>query len=173
MELKEVMESRYACRSFDKERVIEKEKLDALLECIKLAPSAVNHQSPRVYVIQSPLGLSTINSLCTCLSNANTVLLFTFDKSEVWNSPFKNDINSGVEDVSILATYLMLKATELGLGTCWVNFFDNQKVKDAFRLLDNEEVVLLMPIGYPSEDSEPNPIMHKKRKEIPEMVRYL
>ena len=173
MELKEVMESRYACRSFAKERVIEKEKLDALLEAIKLAPSAVNHQSPRVYVIQSELGLKTINSLCTCIANANTVLLFTYDKEEIWHSPFIKDVHSGIEDVSILATYLMLKATELGLGTCWVNYFDNQKVKEAFRLQDNEEVVLLMPLGYPSEDSEPNPIMHKKRKELSLMVRYL
>lgn len=173
MEFNKVLENRYAVRSFDNSRVIEKEKIEELLETIKLAPSAVNHQSPRVYVIQSELGLKTINSLCTCLSHANTVLLFTFDKSEVWTNPFVKEIHSGVEDVSILATILMLKATELGLGSCWVNFFDNNKIKEAFRLQDTEEVVLLMPIGYPSEDSEPNPIMHKKRKELNLMVRYL
>lgn len=173
MELQEVFNKRYAVRSFDKSRKIEKEVLDTLLETIKLAPSAVNHQSPRVYVIQTELGLKTINSLCTCLSNSQTILMFTYNKEEVWKNPFNNESHSGEQDVSILATFLMLKAVDLGLGTCWVNFFDRHKVKEAFRLPNEEEVVLLLPLGYPSEDSEPNPIMHKKRKELPLMVRCL
>ena len=99
--------------------------------------------------------------------------LVKVNRNQRFRGNLVKEIHSGVEDVSILATILMLKATELGLGSCWVNFFDNNKIKEAFRLQDTEEVVLLMPIGYPSEDSEPNPIVHKKRKELNLMVRYL
>lgn len=173
MDYQKILESRYAVRNFDENKVISDEVLYELLSIIPLAPSAVNHQSPRVYVIKSPLGLNNINELCTCLSKANTVLMFTYNKDEEWKNPFDNKYTSGQQDVSILATMLMLKAVDLGLGSCWVNFFDNEKVKSTFRLPSEEEVVLLMPIGYMNEDSEPNPIMHKKRKELPLMVRYL
>ena len=173
MEFQKVLEERYACRSFDKEHKVEKEKLDELLSVIKLAPSAVNHQSPRIYVIQSSLGLETINGLCTCIRGASTVLLIAYNNNETWKNPFHEEIHSGEEDASIIATYLMLKATELGLGTCFVNYFDPLKAKETFRLPEEETIMCLIPIGYPSEDSEPNPVMHKKRKELNEMMRYL
>ena len=173
MEYKDLLEKRFAVRKFDENRRIDEETLNELLSVIPLAPSAVNHQSPRVYVIQSELGLKTINELCTCLSKAQTVLMFVYNKDEIWKNPFNEKYSSGEQDVSILATLMMMKAVDLGLGTCWVNFFDNDKVKQAFRLPDEENVVLLMPIGYIDEDCEPNPIMHKKRKEISSMVRYL
>ena len=66
----------------------------------------------------------------------------------------------------------MLQAWELGIGTCWVNYFSNSRLEKELGLPENERSVLIMPMGYPAEDASPL-AMHSEYKDISDIVRYL
>ena len=113
-------------------------------------------------MLQSKEALDKINANCKCIFGAQTVLMIANDRDREWKNPLEPGVSAGVEDVSIVATHMMLEAWELGIGSCWVNFFSPSAVKKAFDLPKNEEVVLLLPIGYTDKLSRPS-AMHKKR----------
>ena len=77
-----------------------------------------------------------------------------------------------MEDVSIVATHMMLAAWELGIGSCWVNYFAPSGIVKAFNLPDNEQLVLLLPLGYAAEGATPAPL-HDAYHDLKEMVQYL
>ena len=171
MEFKNLITERCSVRAYA-DRPIEEEKLRAILEAGRIAPTAANKQPQRVYVIRSARGLETIRSITRCAFNAPVVLLFTYDESEQWQNPLETGITSGQQDVSIVATHMMLAAWDEGIGSCWVNFFPNTAVHDAFALPESEKVVLLMPLGYADENAKPAP-MHFSKKEMDALVREL
>ena len=78
----------------------------------------------------------------------------------------------GVLDASIITTYMMLKATELGLGTTWVGLFDAQKTKELFDLPDNIIPLAYLPTGYPKDGCEPNP-RHFDNKSLCDTTEWL
>ena len=172
MDFIELAKARYSCRKFSPKHV-EPEKLAKILEAGNLAPTAANLQPQRIYVLQSDEALAKINSLCKYIYGAKTVLMFAYDSAQDWKNPEETGINSGQQDVSIVATHSMLEAWNLGIASCWVNLFSNAKVAEAFSLPESEKVVLLMPIGYAAEDSKPHPKWHSERKEIAKTVKYL
>ena len=79
---------------------------------------------------------------------------------------------SGDEDATIVATHMILAATDEGLGTCWLNRFDPMETAKVLGLPENEELVMLMDVGYAAEDAAPSP-MHESRKDLSETVKYL
>lgn len=167
----ETANKRYSVRKFsDKE--IEPEILKKVLEAGQMAPTAKNLQPQRIYVLQGKEAIEKLAVLTPCVFNAKTVLVFTYNKDEEWHNPFEEGVRSGVEDVSIAATYIMLQAADLGLGTCWCNYFPNTKAEQALGIPDNERTVLFMPIGYPAEDSEPSP-RHSEKRPLEETVKYM
>lgn len=168
----ELAKSRYSVRKFA-DRPIEQKKLDLILEAGNVAPTGCNYQPQRIYVVQSEEIISKLNKLSKCIFGAKTVLVFTYNTDEDWKNPLENGIRSGVQDVSIVATHVMLEAWELGIGTCWVNYFANSKLEKELDLPQNEKAVLLMPIGYPADDSTPLEKMHSVYKNIDETVRYI
>ena len=171
MEFSQAIKERFSVRRYD-ERPIEEEKLRSVLEAGRIAPTAANKQPQRVYVIRSAEGLEKIRSITPCAFNAPAVLLVVYDESEQWTNPLEAGVVSGQQDASIVAAHMMLAAWDLGIGSCWVNFFPNTAVHDAFGLPENEKVVLLLPLGYPAEDAVPAP-MHAQKKEMDELVREL
>ena len=171
MNLFEVMTERYSVRDYDA-KPIEEEKLQQILEAGRIAPTAANKQPVRIYLIRSPEGLEKIRSISRCAFNAPLVLLFAYDDDAVWKSPLEPGFNSGHQDVSIVATHVMLRAWELGIGSCWVNFFPNTETGRAFGLGENEKPVLLMPLGYPGEKAKPSP-MHSQRNPMGALVKEL
>lgn len=94
-----------------------------------------------------------------------------FDKTNVFTYPGEQR-NSGVEDSTIVATHLMLAAKNQGVESCWINFFDPDKLAKAMGLPENEEILMALDLGYPAEGAEPLK-MHFKRKELSETVSYL
>ena len=171
MEFAEVIKARYSVRDFAPTH-IEEEKLSAILEAGRVAPTAANKQPWKVYVICSAEGLEKIRSLTRCAFNAPAVLLFAVDEAEQWKSPLEPGFTSGHQDVSIVATHMMLAAWDLGIGSCWVNFFPNTETAKAFGLPESEKAVLLLPIGYPADGAAPAP-MHSKKKDMDQLVKYL
>lgn len=170
MEFKEVVRNRYSCKKYS-DRQVAKSVLEAILEAGRLAPTAKNLQEQHVYVMQSPEALAKVDQLTPCRYGAPTVLLVAFDKNNVFTYPGgKRD--SGVEDASIVATHMILAAADEGADSCWINFFDPEKAAEVFALPENEEVLMLLDLGYAAEGAGPLP-NHSDRKEPGETVSYL
>ncbi len=171
MNFSELAESRYSVRKFT-DQLIDTDTMNKILTAGNVAPTGCNYQPQRIYVITSPEKIELLNQISKCIFGAKTVLLFTYDTSEDWKNPLEKGVHSGVQDVSIVATHIMLQAWECGIGSCWVNYFSLSRLKKEMGLPENEEPVLLMPVGYPADDSEPL-AMHSKYKNISETVRFV
>lgn len=172
MKFSDLAKERYSVRKFS-ERQIEREQLDLILKVGNIAPTGHNNQPQRIYVVQSEENIAKLNKLSRCIFSAKTVLLFTYNTDEDWKNPLENGVHSGIQDVSIVATHIMLEAWELGIGTCWVNYFPNSKLEKELCLPQNERAVLLMPMGYPAVDAKPLESMHGVCKNISETVRFM
>ena len=133
MHFMEVVANRFSCKKYDGSRPVEPEKLRAVLEAGRLAPTAKNLQEQHVYVVQSPEELAKIDSVTPCRYGAPTCLVVTYDKNHVFTYP-GGQRDSGVEDAAIVATHMLLASANAGLDSCWVNFFDPEKVKEALAL---------------------------------------
>lgn len=171
MDFKTLAKERYSVRKFS-DRPVEKDKLQKVLEAALLAPTAKNQQPFRIYVLQSEEAIEKISKLSHCVYGAKTVLVFTYNRDEEWKNPVEQGVTSGVEDVSIAATYLMFQATELGLYTTWCNMFPNTELEKVFGLPENERSVIMMPIGYKADGVEPAPT-HTQSRPMSDIVRYL
>ena len=170
MEFKEVIRNRFSCRKYST-RTIEQEKLHAVLEAGRLAPTAKNLQEQRIYVAQSAEALAKIDRVTPCRYGAPTVLVVAFDKNNVFTYPGgKRD--SGVEDATIVATHMILAAADEGLGSCWINYFDPEKMAAELGLPENEEVLMVLDLGYAAENEKPLPD-NSARKSLSETVSYL
>ena len=170
MEFKDVIKNRYSCKKYS-ERQVEAEKLDAILNAGRLAPTAKNLQEQHVYVLQSEDGLAKIDAVTPCRYGAPTVLVVAFDKDNVFTYPGgKRD--SGVEDATIVATHMILAAADEGVDSCWINFLDPEKLGEVLGLPENEEVLMVLDLGYAAEGAGPLP-NHENRKELSETVTYM
>lgn len=170
MEFNEVIRERYSCKKFDG-RSVDKEQLEAILEAGRLAPTAKKLQEQKIYVVQSAEGLAKIDKITPCRYGAATVLVVAFDSKNVFTYPGgKRD--SGVEDATIVATHLMLAAKNAGVDSCWINFFDPEVAAKELELPKNEEVLMLLDLGYAAEGTKPL-ATHEQRKPLSQTVQYL
>lgn len=170
MDFLKLAQDRYSCKKMNGERVA-KEHLDVILEAGRVAPTAKNLQEQHIYVVQSPEMLAKIDSVTPCRYNAATVLVVTWDKNNVYTYP-DGVRNSGAEDATIVATHMMLAAKSVGVESCWINFFQERKLKEQFDLPENEEVLMLLDLGYAAEGAGPLE-NHFSRKPLEETVTYL
>lgn len=146
MKFDEVIQERYSVRRYA-DRPVEPQKLDAVLEEGRIAPTGGNNQPVHVYALQSMESLQKVRSLTRCAFDAPVVLLVTYDTDVEWKNPLNPTVSSGQQDASIAGTYMMLKATDLGLSTCWVNYFDVQKCHDAFDLPEKRDAAVHDALG--------------------------
>ena len=169
-ETMKTLKTRRSCRAY-KPELIEEEKLDAILEAGRVAPTAKNLQEQRVYVVQSEQMLAKIDEVTPCRYGAPTVLVVAFDKNNVFTYPGEKR-DSGIEDATIVATHMILAAYNEGVDSCWINFLDPEKMAEVLGLPENEEVLMAMDLGYAAEDAGPLP-NHSNRKDLTETVSYL
>jgi len=170
MEFKEVVRNRYSCKKFDN-RQISNSQLEAILEAGRLAPTAKNLQEQHIYVVQSPEALAKIDQCTPCRYGAPTVLVVAFDKDNVFTYPDQKR-QSGIEDASIVATHLMLAATDVGVDNCWINFVHIDELHAALGLPENEEILMLLDLGFAAPGVQPLG-NHFSRKDLTETVSYL
>ena len=122
-------------------------------------------------MVQSPEGLAKIDKLTPCRYGAGTVLIVAFDSKNVFVYPGEKR-DSGIEDAAIVATHMMLAAANAGVDSCWLNFFDPDAAAKEFGLPENEEVLMLLDLGYGAEGAGPL-ANHGSRKPLSETVTYL
>lgn len=170
MEFTELIKNRYSCKKFDG-RQIEKSQLEAILEAGRAAPTAKNTQEQRIYVVQSAEALARLDEETPCRYGAKTVLAVAYDRDAAFAYP-GGKLDSGAEDAAIVATHMLLAAYNAGVDSCWVNFFDPDKMAKALGLPENEELLMLLDLGYAAEGTGALP-NHTSRKPLHETVSYL
>ncbi len=170
MEFKEVIKNRYSCKKYG-DKQVEAEKLTAILEAGRLAPTAKNMQEQRIYVLQSAEALAKLDQATPCRYGAPTVVVVAFDKNNVFTYP-GDKYDTGAEDATIVATHLILAAADEGVDSCWVNYFDPDQLAASLGLPENEQIVMVMDLGYAAEGAGPLP-NHASRKDLAETVKYL
>lgn len=170
MDFKDVVKNRYSCKKYSS-RKVEPEKIEAILEAGRLAPTAKNLQEQHIYVVQSEEVLAKIDKVTPCRYNAPVCLIVAFDKNNVYTYP-DSARESGVEDAAIVATHLMLAAANEGVDSCWLNCIYLDKIAEEFGLPDNEEVLMILDLGYAEEGAGPL-ANHGSRKPLSETVTYL
>ncbi len=169
MEYSELIKERYSCKNFS-DRQVEQEKLTKILEASRLAPTAKNLQTQHIYVLQTKKYLDILDTYCPCRYNAPTVLVFAYNTSLSYIYQ-ETGLSSGHEDMAIVATHAMLEAYNQGVDSCWLNRFPPVTLAKELGLPENEEIVLLMDLGYGNATSPlPN---HYSRKPLEETVTYL
>lgn len=170
MEFTEVIRDRYSCKKFDG-RAVENEQLEAILEAGRLAPTAKNLQEQRIYVMQSAEALAKVDAITPCRYGAATVLVVAFDKTNTFIYPGDKH-SSGMEDAAIVATHMLLAAKNAGVDSCWLNRFDPDEAARILGLPENEQVLMLLDLGYAAPGAGPLP-NHASRKPLSDTVVYM
>lgn len=170
MEFQKALDSRYSVRNY-KQIPVEEEKIQAVLEAGRIAPTAKNSQPQKIFVAKSEEAMQKVRELTVCHFDAPVVFIVCGDSDRA--CILKSNGRNFMEiDCAIVQTYMMLKAADLGLGTCWVGRIMPEDVKKAFNLPENIVVYGFLVMGYPADDCEPAP-RHYERLELSEFVKEL
>ncbi|MFQ5680804.1 MAG: nitroreductase family protein [Candidatus Omnitrophota bacterium] len=166
MDVATAIKQRYSARAY-KAKEIEEDKLRAVLEAARLAPSASNRQEWRFIVVRD-------KDRRRQLARAARDQAFVAEAPVVIVACAKTDnhiMTCGQlcypMDVAITVDHITLEATELGLGTCWIGAFYEDKVKQILGIPQEIRVVALLPLGYP--DGSP-PV--KRRLSVKEIAMW-
>ncbi len=170
MDFLTLAKERYSVRKFDG-RPLSDTDVEKILEAGISAPTAKNIQPHRIYVVKSEEGIRKINECSPCIYGSKTVFIICYDKTECWCAG-DGTRNSGEIDSTIVATQMMLEATDIGAGTTMLLRYDRAMLRECFKLPENIVDVCLLTAGYPAEDAEPSP-RHTERKAIDEIVKFI
>jgi nitroreductase len=167
MEFADLIKARYRVRASRPDPVPDG-KLAAVLEAMRLAPTAANRQPIRFVVVHTAGRESELKRIygAEWFSQAPIVICACAVTAEAWVrlSDAKNHANI---DAAIAMDHLILAAANEGLGTCWVCAFDPIAAREVLRLPEGVEPVAFTPLGWPADQPRP-----KKRKPIEELVGY-
>jgi nitroreductase len=167
----ELAKARYSVRAY-KPDPIEQEKLDAILEAGRVAPTACNFQPQKIYVVRDKENLKKLAEICRFTFDAPTVLVIGYDRTRAWKNKRIPDYNSGETDAAIVTTHIMLAAAEQGIGSCWVGVFDPNEVAAMLDLPESVRVTALMPMGYPADDATPA-AYHTAYRDLDDTVSFM
>ena len=164
MDFLELTKKRYSVRAY-KSIPVEDEKLEHILEAARIAPTGSNQQAFQLIVVHTKGREEELRSIydkgwfvqapiiiCAC---ATTSQGQAYDESRSYRN------------VGIVMDHLILAATNLGLGTCWVGAFNPKATREILGLPDEIKPIVFATVGYPDDKAKP-----KKRKSIDELVRY-
>jgi len=162
MTFHELAKLRYSVRSFQ-DMPIEEEKLKLILEAGRIAPTACNNQPQKIYVARSEEARKKLAAVCRCTFDAPVIMVVCYDRTRDWKNKLMPGYESGETDAAIVCTHMMLQAADLGIGSCWVGFFNAQEVAEALGLPENITVSALLPMGYAAENAQPAPLHDQYR----------
>ena len=158
--------ARYSVRSLCS-KPIEQDKLDKIIAAGLTAPTAVNFQPFRIWVIKSAEAKKKLlqTTPFPFVEQAPVSFVIGADTSKAWVRNFDGKCFAEV-DASIVTTHMMLEIHDLGLGSTWVGKFDPDKMKELFPEMIGFELVAILPVGYPADDAKPSERHALSRPEI-------
>ena len=173
MNFLEIANSRQSCRSYDENRPVEQEKLDAILEAVRLAPSACNGQPYHLTVCRGETakaaelatrGMGGLNKFAVQAPVAIIISEQPYVKTAALGAKLKNNDYRSI-DIGIAAAYLTAEATAQGLATCILGWLDDQKLRAITGLDSPARLVIL--VGYPKEGET---LRKKVRKDLNALI---
>ena len=175
MNFTEITQNRQSCRSYNPEKQVEKEKLQAILESARLAPSACNGQPYHITVCHGEIALEVAKACMGMGMNkfaADAPVMLVLSEEPYCKSAAvgakvkKNDYRS--IDIGIVAAYITAEACDQGLSTCILGWLDSDKICKLCNL--DGAVRLVITLGYAKDDDK---LRTKKRKDLSELVTEL
>lgn len=174
-ELIKIMQQRQSCRKFT-EKNVEDEKIVACINAASIAPSAGNSQPYHFYVA------NTEDSAAAIAANVQIAGMNKWTESAkafvVITQEHANLVAAVAQachrdfrqyDIGLALENFLLEATELGLGTCVLGIFNEEKIKEKFRIPNFKKIALVIAIGYPESEEA----REKKRRPLEESITYL
>jgi nitroreductase len=161
--------NRYSVRKYSTKKV-EDDKIEKVLEAARKAPSAVNFQPIKLYVIRDEKMLKEVTECYhrSWLITAPMVIVVVGLHEAAWKRAQDAKDYTDI-DAAIAIDHITMQAADLGLGTCWVCNFDVEKCSEVLKLKPTQEPIAIIPLGYPESDDIPV----KKRKGLDELVVWM
>jgi nitroreductase len=166
MEFSELIHTRYSVRGY-KPDPVEDYKLSEVLEAARIAPTAANRQPFQIIVIHTANRQTELRRIYgrDWFTQAPLILCACGVPRNAW---VRTDNRRYLDvDVAIVMDHLILAATNLGLGTCWIGAFNAEAARELLKLPEGIEPLIFTPLGYPSDQPK-----EKQRKSLSELVRY-
>ena len=168
----EIAQTRQSCRGYDESRAVEPEKLNAILEAGRLAPSACNGQPYRITLCRGETAKAVAAAVSGMGMNKFAVqapILMVISEMPYVKSAALGAKVKGIDyrsiDIGILAAYLTAEAAAQGLGSCMIGWLNSEKIQSICNL--SGPVRLVITLGYAKEG---DPQRKKKRKPLSELV---
>ncbi len=155
MEFQKLIQERYSVRAYHKKE-IEDTKLHQVLNAARMAPTGGNRQAFQLVVVHT--------------ADREDEMRQMYNKDWFVDAPIVIVACAAPDyklNIGIVMDHLILAATELGLGTCWIGAFNRDAARDILGIPDDMEPIICATLGYPVDETRP-----KKRKALDELVRY-
>lgn len=176
MDFMEIARNRQSCRAYDSGRAVEPEKLEAILEAARLAPSACNGQPYYLTVCTgekaqevalATRGMGGMNKFAVQAPVMIVVSEAPYVKSAALGAKLKNNDYRSI-DIGIMTAYLTAEATAQGLSTCILGWLDDEKIR---AICGTESPTrLVITLGYAAEGDQ---LREKKRKDMDQLVNRI
>lgn len=171
MNLDTIMRERFSCRKYS-EYVPSKAEIEALLEAARIAPSACNRQPWHFTVITAAdeAGRQAVRKAYDreWIATASTYIVVSGTPATAWVRPYDEHNHVDI-DIAITTEHICLKATEIGLATCWICNFDPKVLAEELGMGDDVKPMVIIPVGKPAEGTV---IPEKTRKQLSETVTW-
>ena len=166
MELSEIIANRYSVRAY-KSKPVEDDKLNQVLESVRLAPTAANRQPFQIVVIHTQDREDELRTIYNrdWFVQAPIVICIVATPKDGWTR--YDGANYTQVDAAIAMDHMILTATALGLGTCWIAAFNPDAARAVLQLPEDVEPIVFTPLGYPADEAK-----EKIRKSLSELIRY-
>lgn len=181
MDFSTLLLTRQSVRRYS-EQPVEPEKIDQLIEAVRLAPSASNSQPWKLIMVTDPVlrdqvaraTFSPLVSFNKFVPQAPALAVLVIEKPKIITQigGRLKDRDFPLIDIGIAAAHFCLQAAELGLGTCMLGWFDEPTVQRLLQIPKNRRIGLLITLGYSSDAPPPRPKIRKSRKEMCDFNRY-
>ncbi|MBN1369922.1 MAG: nitroreductase family protein [Dehalococcoidaceae bacterium] len=176
MELNDIIQARRSVRRY-RPVLVEREKILQCLEAARLAPSACNGQPWQFIVVDDAElknrlageAFSGIYAGTRFAGRAPVLIALVADPDwlpKIGGAIRKTDFH--LIDIGIAGEHFVLKAAELGLGTCWLGWFDETKAKKVLKLPAGKKIEIMLAVGYPQD----SPIPPRRRKALGEICTF-
>lgn len=167
----ETVHRRHSVRKYHADMDVEQEKLHAILATACAAPSAGDLQAYKILVVKEQALRDRLRAAASdqaFISEAPVCLVFCCDRqrsAEEFGDRGKTLY--AIQDATIAAAYAQLAVVAAGMGSTWVGYFDDAKVRDVLDLGDTCEPVAMLSLGYPAELPQPT-----SRRPLDDIVEY-
>ncbi len=166
MDFQEISEKRYSVRGYKSDPVPE-DMLAKVLRAARLAPTAANRQAFKVVVWRTDTARESLLKIYQrqWFVQPPIVIGVVGFPGESW---VRSDNRNYVDvDAAIVMDHMVMAATDLGLGTCWVGAFDPDQARDVLKLPPEAEPIVFTPLGFPADDPK-----ERKRKPLDELAQW-